>query len=202
MSHESPICEAPTMPENFLGLLDQLGSSIVDLFFVSGKEGVSWLEFLRGYNKCCARMSSSMSLNALLRVFSVTATNSGLPLNLEFESGDESDCKISGFLKPADVILLLWLCWSMSWDSQNWKFSIRKGNLCLPDVSHLAKSALASCAEVGDGLDLWECDVSGLEAQLPVGKFLTWVLQTLPRLPDCFAQYVQARIKSCGAREV
>lgn len=187
------------MPHAFLRLLDHLGSSMVDLFFVPGKGGVSWVEFVKGYNKCSARMFSSMSLNTLLRVFSATVRKAGLPLNLEFES-EEADCKISGFLLPSDVLLFLWLCWTMLWDSQNSK---SKANLCLPDVNHLVISALTSCAEVGNSLDVvWNCDISGLEVQLPIGKFLTWVLHTLPSLPDCLAQFVHARIQTCVMQEV
>ena len=189
------------MPDAFLGLLDHFGSSIVDLFFVPGKGGVSWVEFVQGYNKCSGRMSSSMSLNTLLRVFSVTVTKAGLSLNLEFES-DDADCKISGFLLPIDVLLFLWLCWTMSCDCQNLKSSKTKANLCLPDVNHLVLSALTSSAEVGSSLNVWNYDISALEVQLPVGKFLTWVLHTLPSLPDCFAQFVHARIQSCVTQEV
>ncbi|KAL5557913.1 hypothetical protein UlMin_034124 [Ulmus minor] len=202
LTYKNPISEAPVVHDPFLGLLDHLGSSIVDIFFVPGKGGgVRWVEFLRGYNKCSGRMSSSMSLNTLLRVFAAIVKKAGLPLNLEFES-DDADCKISGFLLPADVLMLLWLCWTMSWDSKNLNFSQRKANLCLPDVTHLVLSAVVSCAdEVGSSLNVWDCDIWGLEVQIPVGKFLSWTLKTLPGLPDCFGHFVNSRIQSCVTQE-
>lgn len=86
-------------------LLDNLGPSIADLFFVPENGGLSWIEFLRGFVKCCGRMPASMLLNTLLRVFATTFARAGLTLKLEFESGD-ADCKISGFLRPIDVLMI------------------------------------------------------------------------------------------------
>lgn len=189
------------MLDSFIGLLDHLGSSIVDLFFVPEKGGVRWVQFVRGYNKCCGRMSSLLSLNVLLRVFATTAKKAGVPVNLEFESED-ADCKINGSLMPKDVLMLLWMSWTFSWDFKVLKFSTRNANLCLPDVNHMVLSAVTSCAEVGSSFDVWNCDVSGLQVQLPVGKFLTWALKALPTLPDCFMQFVHARLQSSVNEEV
>jgi hypothetical protein len=183
------------MPNSFPVLLDNLGSSIVDLFFVPEEGGVSWVEFVRGYNKCCGRMSATMSLNTLLRVYAATVAKAGLPLKLEFES-DDADCKITGSLLANDVLMLLWLCWTMSWDVRMLRISKPKANLCLPEISHLVLSAVTSCAEVSSGLNVWHCDVLGLEVQLPVGKFLTWGNKTVPTLPDCFTQFVHARLQN------
>ncbi|PON70764.1 TLDc domain containing protein [Parasponia andersonii] len=201
LTYKNPIWEAPSSkPDAFLGLLDSFGSAMVNLFFVPGKGGVSWVEFVKGYNKCSGRMSSSMSLNALLRVFCAAVRKAGLSLSLEFES-DDADCKISGFLLPTDVLLFLWFCWTMLWDSHNSKISKMRVKLCLPDVNHVVISAITSSAEVNSSLNVWNCDISGLEVQLPIGKFRTWVLQTLPSLPDCFVQFVHARIQSCVTQE-
>ncbi|GLT71815.1 hypothetical protein SLA2020_438080 [Shorea laevis] len=183
------------MPNSFPVLLDNLGSSIVNLFFVPEEGGVSWVEFVRGYNKCCGRMSATMSLNTLLRVYAATVAKAGLPLKLEFES-DDADCKITGSLLANDVLMLLWLCWTMSWDVRMLRISKAKANLCLPEISHLVLSAVTSCAEVSSGLNVWHCDVLGLEVQLPVGKFLTWGVKTVPTLPDCFTQFVHARLQN------
>lgn len=101
------------MPDSFPVLLDHLASSLVDQFFVPDKEGIIWVEFVRGYNKCCARVSASGSLNMLVRVFVAISQSANLPLHLEFESGDD-DCKINGNLLPSHVFLLLALCWVMS----------------------------------------------------------------------------------------
>ncbi|PON93859.1 TLDc domain containing protein [Trema orientale] len=201
LTYKNPICEAPSSkPDALLGLLDSFGSAMVNLFFVPGKGGVRWVEFVKGYNECSGRMSSSMSLNTLLRVFCAAVRKAGLSLSLEFES-DDADCKISGFLLPNDVLLFLWFCSTMLWDSHNSKISKKRVKLCLPDVNHMVMSAITSSAEVNSSLNVWNCDISGLEVHLPIGKFLTWVLQTLPSLPDCFAQFVHARIQSCVTQE-
>lgn len=201
MTYNNPNCETSSVSDSFIGLLDHVGPSIVDLFFVAEKGGVRWVEFVKGYNKCCGRISSSVSLNILFRVFIIAAKKAGFPVNLDFEFEDD-DCKINGSLLPKDVLVLLWMCWTMSWDFKVLKFSRGNTNLFLPDVSHLVLSAVTSCAEVGSGLDVWNCDISSLEIQLPVGKFLTWALQTLPSLPDCFMQFVYSRLQSSVAEEV
>ncbi|KAG6696110.1 hypothetical protein I3842_09G131000 [Carya illinoinensis] len=200
LAYENLISEAPKMPDTFLVFLDNLSSSIVDVFFMPQKGGVSWVEFVRGYIKCCGRMSASMSLNALLKVYAATVTKAGLPLKLEFES-DEVDCKINGSLLASDVYMLLWMCWTMSWDVRTSRSSKAKANLCLPDISHLVLSAVTSCTEVGSGLNVWYCDVLGLEVQLPVGKFLTWAIKTAQCLPDCLTQFVHARLQNFCAAE-
>lgn len=196
----NPVCEALTVPDSFPILLDHLGSSIVDLFFVSEKGGVSWVEFVRGYNKCCARKSLSMSVHTLLRVFTVTLKKTGLPSNLEFES-DDDDCKLSGWLMPMDVLMLLWICWAMSWNSRTSEFPKEKPNLFLLDVKHIVLSAIESCAEVDSGLNVWDCELSGLEVKLPVGKFLSWVLRTVPSLPGCFTQFLYAILKHSASEK-
>ncbi|XP_021692693.2 uncharacterized protein LOC110673800 isoform X2 [Hevea brasiliensis] len=200
INYRNPECEAPNIPDSFLGLLDHLGASIVDLFFITEKGGVSWIEFLRGYLMCCGRMPASMALNALLRVFATNFTKARHHLKLVFESSD-NDCKISGYLLPADVLMLLWMCWTMLWDSRTSRCTKGKENLCLPDVSHLILSAVVSCTEVGSGLNLWDCDISALEVELPVGKFLTWALTTVPSLTDCFTQFVNTRLKNSVSSE-
>lgn len=204
INYKSPVCEAPTkMPGSFPVLLENLGSSIVDLFFVTQKGGLNWVEFVRGYNKCCGRMSASMSFNTLFRRYAATVIKAGLPLKLEFES-DDADCKISGSLLANDVTMLLWMCWTMSWDYRTSRNPKAKGkeNLCLPDVSHLVLSAVTSCAEVASDLNAWDCDVSALEVELPMGKFLTWAFKTMPSLPDCFTQFVHARLQNILTSEV
>ncbi|XP_021905325.1 uncharacterized protein LOC110820205 isoform X2 [Carica papaya] len=184
------------MSDSFSALLDHLGSSMVDLYFIPEKEDVSWVNFVKGYVKCCGRLSASMSFNRLLRLFAVTARKAGLPLKLEFES-DEADCKINGFLKPADVLMLLCMCWTMSWDSRA-KSLKEQQNLYLPDLGHLVLSAVLSCAEVGSDLNLWEWDISGLEIELPIGNFLTWAFTTVPAITDCFIQFFHARLENCS----
>lgn len=178
------------MLDSFPVLLDHLGSSLVDQFFMADKGGISWVEFVKGYNKCCARVSASISLNMLLRVFLDITGRANVPVNFEFESGDD-DSKMNGYLLPSHVFLLLSTCWVMSWGSRDLK---GKGNISVPDLSHLVMSAITSCAEVEGGLNVWDCDVSSLEVQLPAGKFITWVMSTVPCLPDCLRLYFHARL--------
>ncbi|KAG5035925.1 hypothetical protein JHK87_010835 [Glycine soja] len=179
------------VPDSFPVLLDHLAPSLVDQFFVPDKEGIIWVEFVRGYNKCCARVSASVSLNMLMRVFAAISQSANVPLHLEFESGDD-DCKVNGHVLPSNVFLLLALCWVMSWGGSR-KLK-GEGNLSLPDLNHLVLSVIASCGEVEGGLNVWDCDISSLEVQLPAGKFVTWVMSTVPCLPDCLRQYFHARL--------
>ncbi|KAB1203686.1 hypothetical protein CJ030_MR8G025495 [Morella rubra] len=200
LSYENLSSEAPKMPDCFPLLLDNLGSAIADLFFMTQKEAVTWVEFVRGYSRCCGRTSASISLNTLLKLYAVTRTKAGLPLKLEFVS-DDADCKISGLLLANDVLMLLWMCWTMSWDVRTSTISKAKANLSLPDINHLVLSAVTSCAEVGSGLNVWHCEVLGLEVQLPVGKFLTWAFKTVPSLPDCLTQFVHERLQNFHVAE-
>ncbi|KAE9608709.1 hypothetical protein Lal_00020738 [Lupinus albus] len=182
------------VPDLFPVLLDHLGSSIVDQFFIVEKEGIDWVQFVKGYNKSCARVSASSSLNTLIRLFIAITRKANFALNLEFESEDD-DCKISGYLLPNHVLLLLYICWVMSWDCRNLKDSEGKINLSLPDLNHLVLSAVTSCAKIEGVLDVWECEISSLKVQLPAGKFVTWVMSTVPCLPDCLRHYFLARLQ-------
>ncbi|ESW09687.1 hypothetical protein PHAVU_009G147800 [Phaseolus vulgaris] len=188
---EGRSCSGSNVPDSLTVMLDHLGSILVDQFFVPDKGGINWVEFVKSYNKCCARVSSSVSLNMLLRVFVAVSESANVPIHLEFESGD-TDCKINGHLLPSDVFLLLALCWVMSWGSRNLK---GEGNLSLPDLNHLVLSVITSCGQVEGGLDVWDRDISSLEAQLPAGKFVTWVMNTVPCLPDCLRLYFNARLQ-------
>ncbi|WJX34624.1 hypothetical protein P8452_22723 [Trifolium repens] len=179
--------------DSFPVLLDQLGSSLVDQFFISDKDGINWVEFVKGYNKCCSRVSASIFLNKFIRVFIDVTKKANLSLNLEFES-DDVDCKVNGYLLPNHVFLLLSICWAMSWDCRNLNGK-GKGNLSVPDLNHLVLSAITSCVEDKDAFDVWDCEVLSLEVQLPVGKFVTWVMSTVPCLPDCLKQYFHSRLQ-------
>lgn len=167
---------------------------MVDQFFVPAKVGITWVEFVRGYNKCCARMSASMLLYMLLRVFLSALGRANVPLNLQFESND-ADCKIDGSLLPSHVLLLLLMCWYMSWDCRSLKHSECKANLSPPDLNHLVLSAVSSCAKIDSGLKAWDSDITSLEVEIPAGKFVTWVLSTVPCLPDCLRQYFHTRLQ-------
>ncbi|KAL1205391.1 hypothetical protein V5N11_011292 [Cardamine amara subsp. amara] len=143
--------EDQKVPDSFPKLLEHLGSSLVDLFFIPEKEGLSWVEFAKGYVKCCRRMSASMSFNTLLRVYYVTAKNAGFSPKLEFES-DETD-------------------------------------------------SVVYCSESGNSFDVWDSDVYGLEVELPIGKFLTWALTTVPSLTECLSQLCNSRLQNVTSVE-
>ncbi|XP_054794836.1 uncharacterized protein LOC129300296 isoform X2 [Prosopis cineraria] len=187
--------DASNIPKLFPVLLDHLGPSIVDQFFTPAKGQITWVEFVRGYNNCCARMSASVSLNMLLRVLRLTIGRANMPINLEIEF-DDADWKINGFLIPSDVILLLLMCWSMSWDCGSLKQSECKVSHSPPDLNHLVLSAITSCAKVDSGLNVWDSDFSSSEVQIPAGKFVTWVLSTVPCLSDCLNQFFHARLQN------
>ncbi|CAL8176394.1 unnamed protein product [Prunus armeniaca] len=130
------------------------------------------------------------------RVFAVALQKAGSPSNLDFKS-DGVDSKITGSLKPVDVLMLPWMCWAISWNSRTSKISKEKTDLPPPDINQIVSSAIVSCPEVGSGLNVWDCQLSGLEVELPVGKFLSWILRTVPSLPDWFSQFVYAILKNC-----
>ncbi|KAK2971475.1 hypothetical protein RJ640_020881 [Escallonia rubra] len=200
LSFDDPIGEAGTVPSYFPALLNHLGPSIVDLFFLAEKGGVSWIEFLRGYTKCCGRTSASNSFKNLFKVFQLTAVKAGLPEKLQFES-DDSDGKVNGSLLPADLLMLLWMCWVMSWDSRNLSSSKGQADNVLPDLNHLVLSAVVSCTDGGADLGVYDSDVTGLDVQLPAGKLQLWALKMIQNLPDCFTQHVHARLRNSVTRE-
>ncbi|KAL6504740.1 hypothetical protein OROHE_023498 [Orobanche hederae] len=176
-------------------LFSHLGSTIVDLFFVADKDGVNWIEFLRGYTKCCARTVASTSFNNLFRIFSIACSKAGLLVNLQVEMCDD-DCKINGSLSSHDLLILLWVCWIFSWDSRTFKLNSgkSKGKCSLPDISHLVLSAIEACVEDGPDLNFWDSDVSELDIKLPAAKIHLWALKNIPNLADCFVQFVHARL--------
>ncbi|KAK4434599.1 hypothetical protein Salat_0622700 [Sesamum alatum] len=195
LAFESLESEQGPVFKDFPLLFSHLGSTIVDLFFVADKDGVNWIEFLRGYTKCCARTVASALFNNLFRVLSVTSSKAGLPVDVKFELYDD-DCKISGTFSPRDVFMLLWICWIFSWDSRILRSNTqkKKGECRLPDVSHLVLSAIESSIEDGHELDYWDSVVPDLDFQLPAVKIHSWAVKTVPHLADCFQQFVHARL--------
>lgn len=198
---ENPTCGSTASPAEFSGLLNHLDSSIVDSFFFAEKGGISWIEFLRGYTRCCGRTSSSNSFNTLFRVFAASSVKAGLPVKVQFESSD-AECKMNGSIPPGDLLMLLWMCWIMSWDSRNLNSSKGKVDNGLPDINQLVLSAIASCTDVDADLEVTECDILGSDLQLPAVKVHMWGLKTVPNLPDCFAEFVDARLRKSVTHEV
>ncbi|KAG8389896.1 hypothetical protein BUALT_Bualt01G0026600 [Buddleja alternifolia] len=202
LTFESLESEQIAVSKEFLLLFSNLGSTIVDLFFVADKNGVNWVEFLRGYTKCCSRAVASTLFNNLFRVFSVTCSKAGVPVDMQFEDY-EDDCKISGSLSPRDVHMLLSICWIFSWDSRILKLNLGKseGKCNIPDISHLVLSAVESCVEDDHELNFWDIGILDLDIKLPAAKIHLWALKTVPNLADCFQQFVHARLCYFSTRE-
>ncbi|XP_047325683.1 uncharacterized protein LOC124929379 [Impatiens glandulifera] len=190
--------------KNFDQLLTQLGPSIVDHFFLANAndhdhdhddkgDGITYVQFLRGYVKCCGRSSTASSFNNLFRILTAAVTRAGLPPKLEFESED-TDYKMSGSFTPHDILLFLSLCWIMSFDSKTQQQEEEVP--ALPDLDHLLLSAVESCSEESNNEtnSFWNCDLD-LDLQLSAGKVLLWALKTTPNLADCTAQFVHGRLQ-------
>ncbi|XP_027091389.1 uncharacterized protein [Coffea arabica] len=190
---QSSTTEGSMVPKEFPVLLSHVGSAIVDQFFLTEKGGVSWVEFLRGYVNCCGRTVTSASFNNLFKVFVIAHNKAGLPVGLQFDSA-EDDGKMSGSLLPTDLVMLLWMCWIMSWDSRKLQSSTSPGSSGLPDIHHLVLSAVESCAESSNKFDLWNSRISGLDVQLLAAKFHMWGVKTVPYLADCLAHFVYTRL--------
>lgn len=192
---ENQMFEESVAPKEFSGLLEHIGASIVDQFFMAEKGGVNWIEFLRGYTKCCGRMTSSNSFNNLCRMYWDSLVKAGLPTKLQFESTDV-DCKMSGSLLPSDLLILLWMCWVISGDSSNLKSFKAKADFGLPDLNHLVLSAILSCSDDGASLDIWDCNVLDLDILLSAGRLHLWAIKTVPYLPDCLVHFVHERLSN------
>ncbi|KAJ8436730.1 hypothetical protein Cgig2_027401 [Carnegiea gigantea] len=137
LKYTNIICEGGAdLPDCFLGLLDQMGTSIADTLCVPQKGGITWVEFVKGYIKCCGRMSASLLLNILFRVIALAAERAGCPLNLNFDSNDV-DTKASGSISPKDLGMILWVCWVISWNSRKSKQATESNVVNLPDLNHL-----------------------------------------------------------------
>lgn len=192
--------ELSVTQECFRKLLSHLAPSIIDLFFVAGKGGVDWIEFLRGYIKCCGRMPVPMSINVLCRLYAATSSKAGFPSKLEFESED-ADCKIGGSFTSTDVLMLLWISWIMSQNSNMCKMSNWQAKLSIPDVTHLLLSAVTSCTEDVKDLNVWDCTTTSLEVQFPAQKVHMWLLSTVPNLSQCLTQHIYNRLQRCATLE-
>lgn len=152
------MCDSTKTPAGFSELLKHIGLSVVELFFLADKGGISWIEFLRGYTKCCGRTSASNSFNTLCRVFAVAAKKGGLSTKLEVEM-DDYECNIIGSLLPADLLMLLWVCWVMSWHYRDKNNSQKKANYSLTVLNHIVLSAVMSFSDIGSNIDVRSCNV-------------------------------------------
>ena len=188
-------CEGVDLPDCFQELLGQIATSITDTLFVPQKGGVTWMEFVRGFVKGCGRMSTSSLLNILLRVLVLSADRAGCPMNLHFDS-DEVDSKISGSISPRDFGMIIWACWIMSLNSRSQKRTVESDHVVVPDLNHLVLSAVVSCMDNSNDVDVWDNDVLRLEAELNAGKIHMWAIRTVPNLAECFSNFISSRLKA------
>ncbi|KAG1360728.1 hypothetical protein COCNU_09G001910 [Cocos nucifera] len=195
--------ESPPVPEHFPELMLNLGPSIASLLFtaVDGTVRVDWVGFLKGFNRCCARMPVSSSLNLLYKIYATTCEKAGIPCNLEFDS-DADDAKVGGSFGSGELLMLLWMCWVM--EQGSWVSKMCKGEkdaVVLPNVIHLMLSAFVSCGAVQDDEKVWHCEVLGVDKSVSAQKLQSWVLTTAPGLANCLSKYVQEKLQACSASE-
>ncbi|THU64089.1 hypothetical protein C4D60_Mb01t22780 [Musa balbisiana] len=197
--------ESTPVPEHFPALSNNLGATLVSLFFPVADDRadgrIDWIGFLSGYNRCCGRMPVSRSINVLYGLYAALSREAGAPCGLEFDPDAGDDDKVGGSLLPGEVLMLFWICWVMGHSSRIAKMSRNaKDPLVLPDMSHLLVSALVSCGVIAEEDEhIWRSDVLAVDKGVSAQKFQTWVLTTAPGLVNCLPKYVQERIQACSS---
>lgn len=192
--------EVSPVPEHFTEMLVNLGPSIVDLFFNTGKEDVDWVAFLKGYNRCCGRMPLSASIYNLYKLYTALGREVGIGSGIVFDHDTDAG-KIIGNVKLSDVLMLLWLCWTMAQSTKISKYC-KQPTYVLPDVYHLITSAYICSHEI-DGLsNAGHGQTLELEKEISLQKLHMWILATIPGLSHCFTQYIQGRFHACITSKV
>ncbi|KAJ3690586.1 hypothetical protein LUZ61_019750 [Rhynchospora tenuis] len=190
------------VPEKFSELLSHLGSCITSLFFKTTNEGMTWVDFLRGFNRCCVTAPVFQSLNVHYQLFSAMCHEAGIDTKLEFDLGENGTGKVSGSLKPTQLVMFLSMCWVLMYIARVPRQSKdEKGMLVVPDVTHLFNSALVSAGLVGDDGDVLKVDFSVDDKEIPVQKLQSWALSTVVGISHSLSQYMQQKIQSCAASE-
>ncbi|CAO2044112.1 unnamed protein product [Urochloa humidicola] len=196
-------------PPHFHDLLTGLGPAVASLFSAGGAAAgadgdAGWVPFLRGFNRCCARVSASRSLALLLRVYADACAAAGPPCGVQFQPGDEEG-KVLVELAPDEIAVFLWMCWVMAWSGSAPGASGDGGGksepvaMLLPDVTHLVLSALVSAGAVADDDDIWGWEISTGGKGVKVQEFTSWMLSTASGLGNCLSRYVQGRFRSLVA---
>jgi hypothetical protein len=206
---------SPPLPPHFHGILSGLGPTIASQFFGHGAaatpEGdAGWVPFLRGFNRCCARVPASRSLALLLRVYAAACAGAGAPCGvlLQPDEGGDEDGKVVGELTPEEIAVFLWMCWVMAWSASASRVAGDGGEksepvaVLLPDVTHLVLSALVSAGAVADDAGVWGWDISSGGKGLKVQEFTSWVLSTPVGLGNCLSRYVRDRFRALAADSV
>lgn len=176
----------------FPRLLANIGPTIAELFFKLEDENVSWIDFLKGYNRCAGRMTLSASLTVLYQLYTVASAMADNPTHLAFHP----DGKITGYLLLNDVIMFLWMCWVIQRTSRIFKPLEDKSTVVLPEIYPLITSAFIYCSEVLDDLSIENPEIFVLQTKIPAEKLHTWILTTIPGLATCISQYVQFKLQA------
>nr|CAB3486066.1 unnamed protein product [Digitaria exilis] len=207
-------------PPHFHDLLARLGKAVASVFFgdgpaprgagTAGAEGddAGWVPFLKGFNRCCARVSASRSLALLLRVYAAACADAGAPCGVQFQPGEgdgDEEGKVVGELAPEEIAVFLWMCWVMAWCGSAPGASGDGGEksepivVLLPDVTHLVLSALVSAGAVADDEGIWGWEISSGGKGVKVQEFTSWALSMASGLGNCLSRYVQERFRSLAA---
>ncbi|GJN01429.1 hypothetical protein PR202_ga18695 [Eleusine coracana subsp. coracana] len=197
-------------PPHLDALLARLGPAIASLFFRRGEGAADagWVGFLKGFNRCCARVPASQSLALLLRVYAAACADAGAPCGVQFQPDDGDEGKVVGELAPEEIAVFLWMCWVMAWSSSAPSAAGDGGEksepvvVVLPQVSHLLLSALVSAGAVADDAGVWDWKISGGGKGVKVQDFTSWVLSMAVELGNCLSRYVQQRIGLLAADPV
>eukprot|EP00250_Pteridium_aquilinum_P000904 c11084_g1_i1 orf=105-1715(+) len=171
-----------------LSILSQnIASTIIDVIFEPSEKGISWRTFLRGVEKT-HQMSVSIKLKHILLFFYHLKKKAQLPVNFSFKNDDISDSlqsDLTGHMTSPELQDLLWLCWLMGCNAYTHK---KDGPLDLPNVEPLVKSACLGCSDNDLAPDT-----------LLMEKLHKWMLLTVPGLPVCLFDYIQARLHESAA---
>ncbi|KAJ3692650.1 hypothetical protein LUZ60_011745 [Juncus effusus] len=169
--------ESLQVPDKFPELISHLSSSIISLYFSSSNNSeISWIDFLKGYNKCCVATPVSQSLTTLYHLHFQMCKDSNIELNLKFDLGENESEKVNGSFEPDQLLCFVWMCWILMHGTT---ISKQKGDLViLPDVTHLMNSVL------------------GEEREIQVQKFNSWVLSTAVGISNCLKVYLSQKIRS------
>lgn len=131
----------------------------------------------------------------------MAAEKAGLSTKLEFEMA-HYECNMSGSLLPADLLMLLWVCWMMSWHNRDKNNSQQKANHSLPDLNHILLPAVMSCTDISSNINVRSCNVLESKVELSADKIYIWALKTVPLLADIFWQFVQAKLRNYVLHQV
>ncbi|KAL9271597.1 hypothetical protein AKJ16_DCAP25566 [Drosera capensis] len=197
-------CQGTDSHKYLTSLLDHFGPAVIDLHFTSQNGGgISWIEFLRGYMRCCGRIPASSSLNALFKVSALSAEKAGSSQKLQFDSGEDGGSKVRGSITPVELGMILWLCWMMSWSARrSSNCATTKNVVYLPDVNSLVASAIVCCAENGSSdFDAWRSEVLTFQVELDAAKIHSWTLTTVPNLAGCFSHFIHSTIEKSARFE-